>query len=540
MSGSGNSMPAVIDLTNANNEHFNLRIANVASLAQEYNAFSHNSNSNNYQISFETPANNMINHNTNFFARNQYGQVQNRRLSGYLESASSLQNTTVNPSPQYYFYKQNYSNLPIPQIPKHHLYCCAGAQCKYFNAQTNNIIRYNNEPISAMNNSIVHAAPQAPVVEEKRQHVIASKPEQPVVAAAPAIENKNEVEVINCESDEEAVEEKTKSLDNSRDLLVESHSTIFKKEDAPNAKKRRRTKKKTQRFSRPKQSKAKLAKSVKVEVNTEQPIIDVEEIKKPVTNKKPAIKKPNKKVPNKSTLHIEDAGNGQKFIYINNNKFLIQQIVDTASGKTFAADKFAEKLENARVQHISVNDNLLLATKNDIVRMLPTVRAAFQPKLEITRMLMKDTDVTRLITKKADLLRNMPNEPTSEIQKFAPANNVQVTLFSCGECGKSFSNSKYLNRHIATHKTQCGMCMEMLPSFELLQKHIQYHNSARLFCTFCNRDFSRQTVLDAHIKTCAGNASVAYKCDRCQLTFGSEQELADHMNLTIHIKEDPC
>ena len=79
--------------------------------------------------------------------------------------------------------------------------------------------------------------------------------------------------------------------------------------------------------------------------------------------------------------------------------------------------------------------------------------------------------------------------------------------FGCGECGRRFSLSGHLNRHVRTvHKGEkpfsCDFCGQRFGLTQHLDVHMRtVHEGSKPFaCDLCEQRFGRKYALDTHIR----------------------------------------
>ena len=120
-------------------------------------------------------------------------------------------------------------------------------------------------------------------------------------------------------------------------------------------------------------------------------------------------------------------------------------------------------------------------------------------------------------------------------------------VHKCSVCGKSFSQSKNLQRHIwivheKRKRHKCDICGKSFTQAYHMRSHISgFHKGKKnQKCEFCSIEISNESSLRRHIKEMHENQK-DYKCDSCGKSFARSNRLKHHI-YSVHDgqKEHKC
>lgn len=164
---------------------------------------------------------------------------------------------------------------------------------------------------------------------------------------------------------------------------------------------------------------------------------------------------------------------------------------------------------------------------------------SYTEKLKVKQagMTSSDNTITKLLSQieearveemkaKQQALRDKEEEANS-----SPEDGLEMSIWKCGQCDKSFAQQQILQLHICPSVPEkpykCTYCPDAFAQPSDLRTHAVCHNGKKPFkCGYCSRLFAGSTTLNNHIRTHTGERP--FGCLKCGKEFSQASQLSRH------------
>ncbi|XP_026751367.1 zinc finger protein 160-like [Galleria mellonella] len=114
---------------------------------------------------------------------------------------------------------------------------------------------------------------------------------------------------------------------------------------------------------------------------------------------------------------------------------------------------------------------------------------------------------------------------------------------TCTVCGKYFNDRGYLSSHMKIHKNRkeykCTMCPKSFNQRVAYNMHVRIHTGVKPHvCEQCGKAFSRKMLLKQHQRTHSGERP--YACSHCDKRFADRSNMTLHLRLHTGVKPFSC
>ena len=113
-------------------------------------------------------------------------------------------------------------------------------------------------------------------------------------------------------------------------------------------------------------------------------------------------------------------------------------------------------------------------------------------------------------------------------------------LFGCGACGEVYGGDdlqavRCFHRHTSDGPFVCPFCEKSFATYASLSSHERSHGERSHACGWCGKAFTRSSHLQRHVK-CVHEGERPYTCELCGKTFARKADLHGHEK--VHSKMD--
>ncbi|XP_060800904.1 zinc finger protein 436 [Amyelois transitella] len=114
---------------------------------------------------------------------------------------------------------------------------------------------------------------------------------------------------------------------------------------------------------------------------------------------------------------------------------------------------------------------------------------------------------------------------------------------TCTVCGKYFNDRGYLSSHMKIHRNRkeykCSMCPKSFNQRVAYNMHVRIHTGVKPHvCEQCGKAFSRKMLLKQHQRTHSGERP--YACPHCDKRFADRSNMTLHLRLHTGVKPFSC
>uniref|UniRef100_A0A8C4RPK9 Zinc finger protein 454-like n=1 Tax=Erpetoichthys calabaricus TaxID=27687 RepID=A0A8C4RPK9_ERPCA len=162
--------------------------------------------------------------------------------------------------------------------------------------------------------------------------------------------------------------------------------------------------------------------------------------------------------------------------------------------------------------------------------------------LPVVKLIRVDAIITKQLvhTTNAAASNICGNQRTTLNGKSKPKVHQQIPRYGCSECGKRYTNTSNLQKHIRSHTGErpfcCTLCDQRFTCKSSLQSHMILHTGERPYCcSECGKRFPDKSRLQKHARIHTGEKP--FSCSECGKRLTEKSGLKKH--LRIHTGEKP-